>query len=103
MAELDTPEVAALLERLVEAGWQTAQLRHRVGPTLGGEQQTAALLVARLRALAARSAGDQQRRTRPSCSLCAGEAAIPVTDDVHLCRRCVAVLASGRARLSDTG
>jgi hypothetical protein len=103
MAELDTAQVAELLEQLLEAGWQTAQLRHRVGPALGGEQPTAALLVERLRALAGRSAGDGERRTRPSCTLCAGESAIPVTDDVHLCRRCVAVMASGRARLSDTG
>lgn len=103
MAELDTLEVAELLERLVAAGWQTAQLRHRVGPALGGEQQTAARLVVRLRALADRSAGHQGSHVRPSCSLCTGEGAIPVTDDVRLCRRCVAAMASGRARLSDTG
>ena len=42
-------------------------------------------------------------RTRPTCSLCPGEGAYFVTRDVHLCPRCVQVLASGRARLSATG
>lgn len=41
-------------------------------------------------------------RTRPACSLCAGEGAYFVTRDVHLCKRCVDVLASGSARLSET-
>lgn len=42
-------------------------------------------------------------RTRPACSLCAGEGAFFVTHDVHLCRRCVEVMATGEARLSRTG
>lgn len=42
-------------------------------------------------------------RTRPACSLCAGEGAYFVTRDVHLCRRCVDVMATGAARLSATG
>ena len=42
-------------------------------------------------------------RTRPACSLCAGEGSFFVTRDVHLCKRCVDVLATGEARLSDTG
>lgn len=42
-------------------------------------------------------------RTRPECSLCAGEGAYFVTRDVHLCKRCVDVLATGQARLSGTG
>lgn len=42
-------------------------------------------------------------RTRPACSLCDGEGAYFVTRDVHLCRRCVDVLATGQARLSGTG
>lgn len=42
-------------------------------------------------------------RTRPACSLCGGEGSYFVTRDVRLCRRCVAVLATGEARLSSTG
>lgn len=42
-------------------------------------------------------------RTRPACSLCDGEGTYFVTREVHLCRRCVAVLATGEARLSVTG
>ena len=42
-------------------------------------------------------------RTRPTCSLCDGEGAYFVTREVHLCARCVEVLATGQARLSDTG
>ena len=42
-------------------------------------------------------------RTRPACSLCAGEGAFFVTHDVHLCSRCVEVMATGEARLSRTG
>lgn len=42
-------------------------------------------------------------RTRPDCSLCAAESAYFVTREVHLCARCVDVLASGRARLDQTG
>lgn len=42
-------------------------------------------------------------RTRPACSLCTGEGSFFVTRDVHLCKRCVDVLATGEARLSDTG
>ena len=42
-------------------------------------------------------------RTRPGCNLCAGEGSYFVTRDVHLCRRCVDVLATGQARLSETG
>jgi hypothetical protein len=42
-------------------------------------------------------------RTRPACSLCDGEGSFFVSRDVHLCPRCVAVLATGEARLSRTG
>jgi hypothetical protein len=45
---------------------------------------------------------EPEPRTAPPCSLCAGEGAYFVTRDVRLCRRCVGVLATGRARLSDT-
>jgi hypothetical protein len=46
---------------------------------------------------------EPEPRTRPACSLCAGEGAYFVTRDVHLCKRCVDVMASGQARLSETG
>ena len=42
-------------------------------------------------------------RTRPSCSLCHGEGTYFVTREVHLCPRCVDVLATGQARLDQTG
>lgn len=46
---------------------------------------------------------EPEPRTRPACNLCAGEGAYFVTRDVHLCRRCVEVMATGQARLSGTG
>ncbi|MCW2681173.1 MAG: hypothetical protein JWM62_2574 [Frankiales bacterium] len=46
---------------------------------------------------------EPEPRTRPACSVCAGEGAYYVTRDVHLCRRCVDVLATGQARLTQTG
>lgn len=42
-------------------------------------------------------------RTRPECSLCKREGSYFVTRDVHLCKRCVDVMATGSARLSETG
>ena len=42
-------------------------------------------------------------RTRPACCLCDGEGSFFVSRDVHLCPRCVAVLATGEARLVRTG
>ena len=38
-------------------------------------------------------------RTRPACNLCGGEGSFFVTPELHLCSRCVAVLATGEARL----
>ena len=46
---------------------------------------------------------EPEPRTRPACSLCDGEGAYFVTREVHLCARCVEVLATGEARLSQTG
>lgn len=46
---------------------------------------------------------EPEPRTRPACSLCQGEGAYFVTRDVHLCKRCVDVLATGQARLTGTG
>ena len=46
---------------------------------------------------------EPEPRTRPVCSLCDGEGAFFVTRDVHLCKRCVDVLATGQARLREIG
>ena len=46
---------------------------------------------------------EPQPRVRPACSLCQGEGAYFVTRDVHLCTRCVDVMATGQARLSEAG
>ena len=53
--------------------------------------------------VAPRRRREPEPRTRPACSLCSGEGAFFVTHDVHLCSRCVAVMATGEARLSRTG
>lgn len=45
---------------------------------------------------------EPEPRTRPPCNLCEGDSAYFVTHDVRLCSRCVAVLATGEARLSST-
>ena len=112
MAELDTPATAELLGELVLDGWSPEQLRYQVGAYLSGapearpatqaaEEVTSRL--SRLRAPATGSGAFAGRGASSCCALCAAESAVPVTDDVHLCRRCVAVLATGRARLADTG
>ena len=155
MRELDTPQVAAVLEELLAAGWRPGQLRHRVGaaPAQGSVERDAAHLLELLRGLreqpcpdalhtqqvaerearrrwedeatpppaspevrearlaeiraslkaAPRRRPEPEPRTRPDCSLCAGEGAYFVTREVHLCARCVEVLASGSARLRETG
>ena len=41
-----------------------------------------------------------QPSTRPACSVCDGEGTSFVSRDVRLCSRCVAVLATGEARLA---
>lgn len=43
------------------------------------------------------------QRSRPACNLCGGEGSYFVTRQVHLCPRCVALLAAGEARLSAAG
>jgi hypothetical protein len=153
--ELDAPDVAALLDRLVTAGWRPGQLRHRVGaaPAQGSVQADGVHLRALLEQLLAGpcpdavrarelAAAQQERRwreltasrpaspevrqahlsairaglkgapapraaprprLRPTCSLCPAEGGYFVTREVHLCRRCVEVLASGSARLVGAG
>lgn len=74
-------------------------------PTPASEQ-VRATRIAEIRAGlkgAPRTRPDPVPRTRPPCSLCPGEGSFFVTRDVHLCKRCVDVLAAGQARLSDTG
>jgi hypothetical protein len=155
MRELDSPQVAEVLDELVAAGWRPGQLRHRVGaePAQGSVDKDAGHLLELLRSLRAQTCPDvahareveareaarrwerenasrpaspevreahlarmraelkgvprrrkePEPRTRPACSLCAGEGTYFVTHDVHLCPRCVQVMASGRARLDQTG
>jgi hypothetical protein len=145
--ELDTPEVRALVDDLVERGWRPWQLRHRVGtlPTQPSSVQDAEVIVALLRRLleepspqerydvekarrqqaredaecdAPRPAAGEARdrwiavirsglkgrprvvtpaplRMRPDCAVCQGESDFFVRRDVHLCARCVDLLAAG--------
>lgn len=155
MRELDTPEVDAVVDELVAAGWRPGQLRHRVGvaPSQGSVERDAVHLLELLRGLREQPCPDAlhaeevaeregrrrweaesaptpaspevrddrlteirlslkgvprrrpgpEPRTRPACSLCSGEGAYFVTRDVHLCTRCVDVMASGSARLERDG
>jgi len=152
MRELDAPDVAELLDRLLAAGWRAGQLRHRVGaaPAQGSVAADAVSLRELLEQLlavpspdavraqevaAAQESRRWQQRTAPrpasprvrqarlteiraglkgaraprrapaprlrrACNLCPAEGAYFVTREVHLCRRCVEVLASGSARLA---
>jgi hypothetical protein len=145
--ELDTAEVAGLLDDLLSRGWRPWQLRHRVGslPTQPSSVQDAEVITAHLRELldepppqvryeeekarrtqeratAAQEApvpaepADRERwiavirsnlkgrprvvtpaplRVRPDCALCQGESDFFVRRDVHLCARCVDLLAAG--------
>jgi ribosomal protein S14 len=43
---------------------------------------------------------EPQPRTRPECALCGAESTFFVRRDVHLCRRCVDLLATGEVRLA---
>lgn len=145
--ELDTEEVAGLLDDLISRGWRPWQLRHRVGslPTQPTSLQDAEVITAHLRTLLdepspqARYDEEQERRrreradaerdaptpaepadrdrwiavirtglkgrprvvtpapmrVRPDCALCQGESDFFVRRDVHLCARCVDLLAAG--------
>jgi len=46
---------------------------------------------------------EPEPRLRPECALCGGESAFFVTRKVHLCARCVDVLAAGEASLTQVG
>ena len=145
--ELDTEEVAGLLDELISRGWRPWQLRHRVGtlPTQATSVQDAEIIVEHLRQLLeepspqARYDEDRARRqreredaardapvvadpesrerwiavirgglkgrprvvtpapmrVRPDCAVCQGESDFFVRRDVHLCARCVDLLAAG--------
>jgi hypothetical protein len=145
--ELDTEEVAGLLDELMSRGWRPWQLRHRVGilPTQPTSIQDAEVIVAHLRQLLDEPSPqvryDEERarrqrerdhaeraapvvadpanverwmavirsglkgrprvvtpaplRVRPDCALCQGESDFFVRRDVHLCSRCVDLLAAG--------
>lgn len=46
---------------------------------------------------------EPEPRLRPECNLCGGEGLFFVTHEVHLCGRCVEVLASGEVSLRQVG
>ena len=85
-----------------EADRESASEQAPVPATPAVREQHLAAMRADL-GVAPRRRVDAEPRTRPACSLCAGEGAFFVTHDVHLCGRCVAALATGEARLSQAG
>ena len=145
--ELDTDDVATLLDDLISRGWRPWQLRHRVGtlPTQPTSAQDAEVITALLRQLlqepSPQARYDEERarrereradaaqdapvpavpevrdrwiavirgglkgrprvvtpspmRVRPDCAVCQGESDFFVRRDVHLCGRCVDLLAAG--------
>ena len=109
--ELDTDEVRALLDDLSNAGWRPWELRHRVGalpaqPSSGQDAEVITDLLRRLRAEPSPQvrfdpSGAQEvvtpapLRARPDCAVCQGESDFFVRRDVHLCARCVDLLAAG--------
>jgi ribosomal protein S14 len=50
-----------------------------------------------------RRRSQQELRLRAECALCPAESAFFVRRDVHLCRRCVDLLATGDVRLTASG
>ena len=90
MRELDTAVVAAVLQRLVEAGWRAGQLRHRVGgaPSQGSVERDAAHLAELLTGLTAVTAPDlehaeQLRRRQADRDRAARDATQPATPEVR--------------------
>lgn len=96
----DAQHAAQRLERAREQERQAAEAPVPAAPEV--REQHLAQMRAALGA-PPRRRDEPEPRTRPACRLCAGEGAFFVTHDVHLCRRCVEVMASGEARLSRTG
>lgn len=91
--------------REVEARAEARRWEQLTAPTPASEQVRAARIAEIRSGLKGtpRKRAEPVPRTRPPCSLCAGEGSFFVTRDVHLCKRCVDVMASGAARLSETG
>lgn len=103
MREQTCPDL--LHARELEAREQARRWEQETAPQPATEQVRAAR-IAEIRAGlkgAPRRRAEPAPRTRPACSLCAGEGSFFVTRDVHLCKRCVDVMATGAARLSETG
>jgi len=96
----DVEHAARRRERAQDQEREAAQAP--VPATHEAQQQHLARMRTSLGVPPRRPAGPEPR-TRPACSLCAGEGAFFVTHDVHLCSRCVEVMATGEARLSRTG
>ena len=90
-----------LRERQLDRACELAAAPVPAAPAVA--EQHLARMRAELGLPARRRRSEPEPRTRPSCSLCDGQGAFFVTHDVHLCSRCVAVLATGEARLSRTG
>lgn len=103
LAAQEAPDVAHARERR-ERERERARAAQAAPAPASPEVRDAALaeIRASLKGVPERRA-DPEPRTRPACSLCAGEGAYFVTRDVHLCGRCVEVIATGQARLSRTG
>lgn len=103
LAEQEAPDVVharELAEREQQRAWERAQQPPPASP------EVRARAIAQIRAsigAVPRPVRQPEPRTRPSCNLCDGEGSYFVTRDVHLCRRCVTVMATGEARLSKTG
>ena len=98
----DVPCPDAVHERELEQREQQRQWELENAPRPASAEMRAAHL-ARIRAGlkgVPKRRREPEPRTRPACSLCPGEGAYFVTREVHLCGRCVDVLASGRAQLS---
>lgn len=97
----DQLHAAELAQREQRRRWEQATAPRPASPEV--QQAYLDQIRSALPAGAPRRRAEPAPRTRPACSLCAGEGSFFVTRDVHLCKRCVDVLATGEARLSDTG
>ena len=103
LREQTPPDVVHAREREERERARAEERAH--GPTPASPQVRAQAL-AEIRAGLKGAPSQRPRpepRTRPACNLCDGEGNYFVTRDVRLCRRCVAALATGEARLRSTG